>query len=277
MIITFSQGNILGSVLFANYESTLRLQTTSVSFSLALSVVSLSLIQLGMPRQVKMQSIAVSIYSQGSGSTVDKLQPIGSKWKSDLKGPVHGSISFIRGAGKVQFGSFKSARHGFISFNLFGEGRDVAVKQNISRGVGAEKPCLLPPQQLEKFIVELNVGEWAKALMSLVDDFMSRHDKVSGMKPSFLMPKMQFVGMALAVGSKSLDLSKAQPVFLLEPWLDEKEQGPFRKWMDNSSATPLEMGNGDDNMHAAYLAFAQHVQFVETHDLVFVADFQRKL
>lgn len=223
-----------------------------------------------------MNSIAVLVYVRQSGSTVSELQRLGAGWKDDLRPPEHGYLSFARGLAQLKYGAFKSSRRGYISLDLFGSGQhEVAIKQNIYRNPGCDKAVLLPPkEQLDKFIVELNVGHWAKALMALVVWFIQKSDKSLGTKPPFKVPRMQYLDMAIAISPKPDDPTKSQSVFLVEPYLNEASEGMFRKFMTNSSATPLEMDNDEDNHCGAYLAFAQHVQYVETHGLVFVADFQ---
>ncbi|KAJ6553414.1 hypothetical protein B0H19DRAFT_885864, partial [Mycena capillaripes] len=56
--------------------------------------------------------------------------------------------------------------------------------------------------------------------------------------------------------------------------IDEKEQGPFRKYINNRAAVPTAFKDEANRYVAGFLAFTQHWQFKMTHGLAFVSDYQ---
>ena len=64
-----------------------------------------------------------------------------------------------------------------------------------------------------------------------------------------------------------------QHCFLVEEVIPTTE-GSFKKYLNNASAVPCDFIDESDNDRAEFLAFAQHVQYVQTKKRAYVADFQ---
>ncbi|GLB40066.1 putative alpha-kinase family protein [Lyophyllum shimeji] len=62
--------------------------------------------------------------------------------------------------------------------------------------------------------------------------------------------------------------------FLLEEVIDTSTEGPFRKYLNNTSPVPLAMETKADEERAKFLAFTQHVQYWKTKKQAFVSDYQ---
>lgn len=165
-----------------------------------------------------------------------------------------------------------------LSVDIFGTGgrRCVAVKQNFVTHSANHRPILLDvDEQVTKVWTEVNMVKWASALMRVVELFVDEKDKAFGKKPPFAIPFMRYVDMSLAVATeKPTDKKTRRFACLLEPWLDEETEGPFRKYMGNGSAVPCEMTSEADVHRSLYLSFSQHVQYIKTNGLLFLADFQ---
>lgn len=212
--------------------------------------------------------------------TLRELTSLGARWKSDRDAPIVVNLQWTRKGGESSSGAFKLTKPGVLSTDIFGTGgkRRVAVKQNFTTHSDSanHKPILLNMNdQVTKVWTEVNMVKWAIALMKLVEGFMDAKNKVSGKVPPFDVPLMGYVDMALAVAAEKPSDKKARRfVCLLEPWLDEETEGPFRKYMGNGSAIPCEMTTPKDVHRSLYLSFCQHVQYMKTKGLLFLADFQ---
>ncbi|KAJ7842228.1 alpha-kinase family-domain-containing protein [Mycena olivaceomarginata] len=87
--------------------------------------------------------------------------------------------------------------------------------------------------------------------------------------PPFAIPQLVFVDAALAmIPGPDKDL------YLLEQCIAENSEGKFRKYINNRAAIPTLFENKDDKECAEFLAFSQHYQYLKTHKMLFVSDYQ---
>jgi len=125
--------------------------------------------------------------------------------------------------------------------------------------------------------MEIACAVWARALLNLVYDFIDKETKRFGRIP-FNIPRFRFVELALAMEHDSATRGRQNynSIFLLEEVIAEDQQGPFRKYLNNVSPTPLVMSSPEDDERAKFLSFSQHVQYVKTMKQAFVSDYQGK-
>ncbi len=141
------------------------------------------------------------------------------------------------------------------------DGRSVEIRQDIPYdGI----------KQAQDLIMEVTCLNWAHALLEMVYTFigewMDQHP--AGKFPEIKVPELRFVKAGLAVEKEG-----EQRCFLLEEVIPESEVS-FRKYLNNTSAVLYHFPAEDDNDHAQFLAFAQHVQYFKTKKCAYVADFQ---
>ena len=60
------------------------------------------------------------------------------------------------------------------------------------------------------------------------------------------------------------------------PAINKEIEGPFIKYIGNSSVKPYDFLKGDKHSCGEFLSFCQHVQFLKTKGLAFFGDFQGK-
>jgi hypothetical protein len=120
--------------------------------------------------------------------------------------------------------------------------------------------------EIECLTVELNCLRWASALMGLIYNFMDKEDEIHG-KPSFVVPKMRYVQVALAI---SFSGGKPSQAFLLEEEITDN----FDKYINNTSAVPYDFVDSQRSHNAEFLSFTQHVQMLLTNEMAFVSDQQ---
>jgi hypothetical protein len=90
--------------------------------------------------------------------------------------------------------------------------------------------------------------------------------------PPFEIPQMRFVRAALAILA-----NETHDTYMIEEIIDDAAEGQFVKYIGNSSAKPLKNLTGDEAYRAQFLAFSQHVQYIKTKGLAFIADYQGTL
>jgi hypothetical protein len=128
-------------------------------------------------------------------------------------------------------------------------------------------------KQFQYLMMEVACLVWAQGLLGIVYDFV-KHEAEDLQLP-FNIPQFRFINAAIAI-EQSSSVTVKKVTFLLEEVIDEKTEGPFRKYMNNVSPEPLEMGTKADNERAIFLAFSQHVQYWKTKKQAFVSDYQGK-
>jgi hypothetical protein len=135
--------------------------------------------------------------------------------------------------------------------------------------------------EIPKLLKEANVLYWARSLLQLTYDFISRCLANVSQPPPFEIPQVRFVDAGLAfaygpvalpskVGSKS---SSARAGYLVEELIPGGDD-EFVKYIHNMDSNPLldETDHGYDL--ALFFAFTQHVQYVKTGGLAFISDYQ---
>ncbi|KAG1874155.1 MHCK/EF2 kinase, partial [Suillus tomentosus] len=88
--------------------------------------------------------------------------------------------------------------------------------------------------------------------------------------PPFKIPNIRFVHIALA----TIEDAGVTKTYLIEEFIDESTQGKFTKYISNDSPSPLPHLDANSSEIAQYLSFAQHVQYIKTKKLAYIADFQ---
>ena len=133
------------------------------------------------------------------------------------------------------------------------------MTQNIPHGV----------TQVHYLTMEIACLVWAHVLLNLVYKFVETY-MASHRPPPIQIPHMHLVEASLAIKQNS-----EARAFLLEEVIGEDE-GHFRKNLNNVLAALTSCFEDNDEEHAKFLAFSQHVQFFKTKKLAFVADYQGK-
>jgi hypothetical protein len=87
--------------------------------------------------------------------------------------------------------------------------------------------------------------------------------------PPFKIPHMRFVHAALGILA-----NETHDTYMIEEVIDDATEGQFVKYIGNGSAKPLKHLTGDEAYRAQFLAFSQHVQYIKTKGLAFIADYQ---
>ena len=224
---------------------------------------------------VETTSINVSAYPV-EHRTLDEL--LNSHVKFDHKqylGPARVvSLCLDFSPSKQKKGGFKLATFGTASQPIFEAhpGFDICAKQTFYRKTAQVKSASgedveiiqnIPHDritQVRNLTLEIACLVWARVLLNLVYKFVERGIALHG-TPPFQIPRMRFVEAALAVEQVEKDVEAR--AFLLEEVIGENE-GRFRKYMNNISATPTHFANGEDEERANFLAFTQHVQYFKT-------------
>jgi hypothetical protein len=185
---------------------------------------------------------------------------------------------------KQKKGGFKLATFGTTSQPIFGAGFHICAKQTFYRktaqiksssGEDVEIIQNIPHDritQVRNLTMEIACLVWGRVLLNLVYKFVDQGIASHG-SPPFTIPRMRFIEAALAV--EQAEKGVEARAFLLEEVIGENE-GRFRKYMNNVSATPTHFTNEDDEERAKFLAFTQHVQYFKTKKMAFVADYQGK-
>jgi hypothetical protein len=180
-------------------------------------------------------------------------------------------------------GGFKLASFGTANHQLFGATFDVCAKQTFYTATREyERPGTgkiiklihnIPHDtitQIHNLSMEIACLVWAQVLLDLVYKFVEKGIASRG-NPPFLIPQMRFVDAAMAVEHNTGE--GTERAFLLEEMIG-KDQGEFKKYMNNVSAIPLSFNRNEDIERAQFLAFTQHVQYYKTKKLAFVSDYQ---
>lgn len=169
--------------------------------------------------------------------------------------------------GLAKFGGFKRALFGHTSIPILNSSSRICIKQCYYPDKGSTTRHIYDSASQVNFLSrDINCSRWATASMEIVYEFIA-HSKCG--TPPFEIPKMRYVKVALAIAENN-----TRDTFLLEEVIDDDLDGPFVKYIGNGSAVPIRLASPDRAHIAAFLAFAQHVQYEKTKKMVFVADFQ---
>jgi hypothetical protein len=140
--------------------------------------------------------------------------------------------------------------------------------------------------ELKHVLKESIVMYWAKSLLNYTYDYIDHHISTSPTPPPFDIPRVRFVdaGVALGYGQRSAsskpgDKSNTKAgtvsaVYLLEERIVFDDNQEFTKFIHNMDYVP----SLDEDQYgydlAVFLAFTQHIQYVQTEGLAFVSDYQ---
>ncbi|KAJ7838040.1 hypothetical protein B0H13DRAFT_1651122, partial [Mycena leptocephala] len=102
-------------------------------------------------------------------------------------------------------------------------------------------------------------------MMNIVYKYMAAQEKYIG-RPPFQVPEMRFVNAGLAICQ-----TDSKDAYLVEEWIDADQ---YVKYIHNKSGHPRRFDNPEYNLHARFLSFCQHVQFLKTDKPAYVSDFQ---
>lgn len=173
----------------------------------------------------------------------------------------------------MRYGSFKLAFHAHSSEIVLGNSTAIYLKQTYYKRAqtGLAKPHD-PANQIKHLITEIVCLVWADALLKLVYRFMEdqdhQHQEHDQDMP--VVPQLHFTSCALACSDDRTN------IYLVEEFIDEKIEGRFQKYINNSSAlVSLSHLRGEEAINIAYfLSFSQHVQYVKTKGLAYISDYQ---
>lgn len=173
-------------------------------------------------------------------------------------------------------GSFKTAHPGTILFqgeaNPFTDGK-VCVKQIYEQREDDKHAIvrLKGRDELEKLSIECNCLKWASILLDLTYQFVDREVKKRG-KPPLPIPELHFPCTMIAIVRQ---YSK-EKVFLIEEWFNLDSGDQFDKYLGNCFPESSLSHTASPKAHeiAAFLLFAQHVQWEKTRALAFTSDYQ---
>ena len=109
-------------------------------------------------------------------------------------------------------------------------------------------------------------------LLDFTYKFIWREINARG-EPPFRIPELRFTHVMVAIVQET----SSEKAFLVEEWIDSCETDyPFLKYIDNRLPSPCVSDIAPSNSHniAAFLAFAQHVQWEKTQYSAFTSDYQ---
>ncbi|KAJ7805704.1 hypothetical protein B0H14DRAFT_2611057 [Mycena olivaceomarginata] len=175
-------------------------------------------------------------------------------------------------------GSFKMATYGVATPPVFGLDANVCAKQSYYESKGLQiagtnnvtvhNVAHDVGRQAKVLTMELQCLSWARVLLRIVYHFVQRFIRMHN-HPPFTIPQLVFVDAALAmIPGPDKDL------YLLEQCITDNNEGKFRKYINNRAAIPTIFENDDDKERAEFLAFSQHYQYLKTHKMLFVSDYQ---
>ncbi|KAJ3894094.1 hypothetical protein GG344DRAFT_63197 [Lentinula edodes] len=197
----------------------------------------------------------------------------------DLRGNFRGEEATVTYSSKQKIfeGSFKMALTKCVTSEIvLGNSVNICLKRCFDRSsTTGERTMLCEDKQHEELSRELNCLLWAKVMLELVTSFIESVDRCLGTRPSFSIPRLQFVDAALVVARKGQQME----FYMMEELIPEHDGWSFHKYICNNSAVPLFAHETspyalEKNCQARFLSFAQHVQYVETGRLAFTSDFQ---
>ncbi|KAJ6534301.1 hypothetical protein B0H19DRAFT_964622, partial [Mycena capillaripes] len=181
-------------------------------------------------------------------------------------------------------GGFKMSSFGRSSQPLLGENGsvDICAKRTYYEKATDGMTYYYPhpsPRQGQDLMSEIACNVWSACLLDDVYRGIDKFISTAPTPPPFEIPRLRFVRVAFASEGKQTtkDYARSGMVFLLEELIDEKEQGPFRKYINNRAAIPTSFQDEENRHRAGFLAFTQHWQFKVTHGLAFVSDYQGSL
>ncbi|KAG1864857.1 hypothetical protein F4604DRAFT_1928669 [Suillus subluteus] len=144
--------------------------------------------------------------------------------------------------------------------------------------------------ELKNVLKESKVMYWAKSLLDYTYNYIDHHISTSSIPPPFDIPRVRFVdaGVALGYGQRTATASTgskpgAKPggtvsaIYLLEERIMFGDNEEFTKFIHNMDCVPSLDADEYGYDLAVFLAFMQHIQYVQTEGLAFISDYQGSL
>ena len=133
-------------------------------------------------------------------------------------------------------------------------------------------------EESEKLFHEANVLYWAKSLFQVVEDFVANALANAVVAPPFDIPSVRFMNAGLIFWYSTRPTRGSRVPSVDCTYLCEEEikdaKNLFMKFIHNSNCMPLVLPGEFGYDVAEFLAFSQHVQYVETGGLVYISDYQ---
>ena len=188
-------------------------------------------------------------------------------------------------------GGFKLVYFSTTSQLLFGSDTAICAKQSFYTKTKMVMQCqddtLWVPMEIQQDIpydsikqaqdltMEVMCLNWAHALLEMVYAFVDKRLEKGrlGQSQMISIPRMRFVDAGLAI--KQAEKESDSWFFLLDEVIPETYG--FCKYLNNTSAIPYNLSHTEDNKHAQFLSFAQHVQYFKMNKCAYVSDFQGTL
>ena len=223
-------------------------------------------------------SIAVTLY-QPHVTFEELIEDSASKLLLDPASSIYRQLRTtltFRSSPIMRYGSFKLAFHANSSEIVLGNSTAVYLKQTYYKSVQTgEAKSHDPANQIKYLIMEIVCLVWADTLLKLVYNFMEGqdHHQPEGQECGQnipVIPQLHFTSCALACSDDRNN------IYLVEEFIDEKVEGRFRKYINNSSAlVSLSHLRGEEAINIAkFLSFSQHVQYLKTKGLAYISDYQ---
>ncbi|KAG6372507.1 hypothetical protein JVT61DRAFT_7613 [Boletus reticuloceps] len=245
--------------------------------------------------------------------TCDITELIAGKVAFDIESvePYPATLRFSRSKKHILgTGAFKVARFAQITLNPLracGLGSQpneaIALKwPYLSTSTGHARLSLV--EESSKLFREANCLYWAKALLNLTYNYIHHCVAEASEPPPFDIPEVRFVEAALLLTyteatnstpdqprhTQAGTSSKSTPgsvtgIYLAEELIDidiesgsSNQRPTFTKFVHNSDPSPFIQDPGEYGYETAeFLAFTQHIQYVNTTGLVYISDYQAKI
>ncbi|KAG6371002.1 hypothetical protein JVT61DRAFT_10721 [Boletus reticuloceps] len=205
-------------------------------------------------------------------------------------------------------GAFKVTRFAQITLNPL-RARSLGSQPNeaialkwpyLSTSTGHARLSLV--EESSKLFHEANCLYWAKALLNLIYNYIHHCVAEASEPPPFNIPEVHFVEAALLLtySTEATNSTPDQPqhtqagtsskstpgsvtgIYLAEELIDisnesgsSNQRPTFTKFVHNSDPSPFIQDPGEYGYETAkFLAFTQHIQYVNTTGLVYISDYQ---
>jgi hypothetical protein len=191
----------------------------------------------------------------------------------------YGTLTVDFAKGLMEKGAFKTSHPGRVKLDdnidlpPFTNGV-VCVKQFYEkRGEEGRKIGRVPGRyEADALSVECNVLRWATLLLDLTYKFIEREIAVRG-EPRHQIPQLRFTQTMVAFVKNGAK----EKAFLVEEWINTDEvDNVYTKYISNRHSQSILPFAAPLHMHdiAAFLVFAQHVQWQKSFHLAFTSDYQ---
>lgn len=178
----------------------------------------------------------------------------------------------------MEKGAFKTSHPGSVKLDdgavlLPFTNKKVCVKQIYEKRANSNAIGRVKGRhELDALSVECNSHRWASILLDFTYQFISCEINTRG-EPPFRIPELRFTHVMIAIVQETA-MEKA---FLVEEWIESSDRDyPFIKYINNRTPLPCVPDIAPPTSHntAAFLAFAQHVQWEKSQYSAFTSDYQ---